>query len=122
MWFFVLTFLFVGFHVVHFLTGTPVEEHESNWLTFLCAFLPAVGAALAAINNQGEFTRIAKRSRAMAERLEQIRGEIQTQLSPSANPTSGEAVAFGLRVAQLMVDEVLDWRVVFLDRPLIPPA
>ena len=27
-----------------------------------------------------------------------------------------------VRAAQIMVDEVLDWRVLFFDRPLVPPA
>ena len=92
------------------------------WLTLLAAVLPALGAAIAAIHNQGEFLRVAKRSWAMRERL----NEIDTKLAKmeqdgnalewtSLVPTVAQAI-------QLMVDEVLDWRVVFLGRPLVPPA
>jgi hypothetical protein len=102
-----------------------------NWLhvsgqllTFCCAFFPAVGAAIAGISNQGEFRRIAQRSASMAERLshqlEEIRNLKQRvmnaetsnrQLSPEVAALAGDAAA-------TMVNEVLDWRVIFQDRPL----
>jgi hypothetical protein len=93
-----------------------------GWLTLLCAVLPALGAALAAINNQGEFLRITKRSRAMAQRLAQLKGEIEALREASSGPTFGQVLAIAATVAQLMVDEVLDWRVVFQDRPPVLPA
>jgi hypothetical protein len=100
-----------------------------DWLTFWCGFAPAMGAALAGINNQGEFRRIARRSEAMqpelAALLQQIRrlvediqqaaGSSPKQFSPRAATLAGDA-------ARLMIYEVLDWRVVLLDRPLLPPA
>jgi hypothetical protein len=93
-----------------------------GWLTLLCAVLPALGAALAGINNQGEFLRISKRSRAMAQRLAQVKGEIEALLESPSDPTFGQVLAIASTVAQLMVDEVLDWRVLFQDRPPVLPA
>src|SRR5262245_34580357 len=50
-----------------------LHEHVAGPpLTFLGAVLPALGAAFAAIRNQGEFRRVTKRSRAMAARLRRV--------------------------------------------------
>jgi hypothetical protein len=97
-------------------------------LTFCCGLFPALGAALAGILNQGEFRRVAKRSLAMREQLEKLLTETEnvaaavngcgaaaSQLSPLVSARTSE-------VARLLVHEVLDWRVVFLDRPLNTPA
>jgi hypothetical protein len=80
-----------------------------------------MGAAMAAIKNQGEFARIAKRSRAMAERLEQMNKQAKPLLESATALHSSEVAKYAFDVAQLMVDEVLDWRVLFLDRPLTLP-
>ncbi len=124
---FALVLVLILWHLkMHFGTPHPAGtfEGESHWdaWTFFLAFLPAVGAALAAINNQGEFGRIAKRSRAMADRLDQMDHDLQRMLESDAAIHSSEAARHAMRVAQIMVDEVLDWRVVFLDRPLVTPA
>jgi hypothetical protein len=94
---------------------------HSEWDIWLigAAWLPAIGAALAAINNQGEFARVARRSLAMAGRLEQ---DLERLLNYRGVSRSSEVAEDALRVAQTMVDEVLDWRLVFLDRPLVAPA
>ncbi|UCF69121.1 MAG: hypothetical protein JSV80_07510 [Acidobacteriota bacterium] len=96
-------------------------------LAVLCAVLPAMGAALAGINNQGEFGRIAKRSRAMTERLVKLDERAEQLLAreghSQARPLrSPEVIALTSDLARLMVDEVLDWRVVFQDRPPVLPA
>ena len=69
---FIVTIMMVAFHLIHLVYvwlrdghGTEVGVHSDFWVIFT-AGLPAIGAALAAINNQGEFARVAKRSRAMA--------------------------------------------------------
>lgn len=132
---FFLAFIFVTFHACVSAYHYSTQEHRSQvsvvsisqtqphmewdiWLV-AAAWLPAAGAALAAINNQGEFARIAKRSRAMAGRLEQ---DLERLLKYDASARSGQVAEDALRVAQTMVDEVLDWRLVFLDRPLVTPA
>lgn len=86
-------------------------------LTLCCAFFPAMGAAFAGINNQGEFARLARRSRAMAERLSGMSAELGALADSQSDVKLHQVTPMALDVAQLMVDEVLDWRVVFLDRP-----
>lgn len=108
--------------------------------TFICGFLPALGAALAGINNQGEFRRLAKRSHAMERNLAALLSrarKLRERITPSATASaaaatgslapgtplhSSEVAALASDAAQSLLMEVLDWRVVFLDRPLEPPA
>jgi len=108
-----------GLHFLH-------EPSVSRWLTLTAAGLPAFGSALAGINNQGEFSRVAKRSRAMAHRMEHLEGEIASLAERSvAEPGSirlEHVTPLALHVVQLMVDENLEWRVVFTDRPPTLPA
>lgn len=120
--------------VLHLLSGVWPVFHTPNWLsprllTFACAFFPALGAALAGINNQAEFRRTSKRSNAMREQLELLQNQVE-DLRKRIDGTpdsvrrqySVQAVALAGDVARLLVNDVLDWRVVFLDRPLEPPA
>jgi len=122
LWLFSLTFVLVAVHfAVHCKSSWHDRFHEGldNFgLLFFCASFPALGAALSGINHQGEFARIARRSRAMAARLTQVKAELEVLLEPRRIVRSNEAAAHALQAAQIMVDEVLDWRVVFLDRPL----
>lgn len=97
-------------------------------LIFVCGFLPALGAALAGIGNQAEFRRVAKRSTAMHEHFEQLAAQMRELLAavktgaPRPRQVSDEAGELALRATEYMINEVLDWRVVFIDRPLDPPA
>lgn len=125
----ILTLIACGLHLSPHLLHRPPPPSLSSWLTVLCGFLPAVGAALAGINNQGEFRRIARRSEAMREHLGMMEQQIRAlrqragaDSGPEAQPFSRVAAALADDAARLMVNEVLDWRVVFLDRPLDPPA
>jgi hypothetical protein len=108
-------------HVLR-LPSVELWPWRSEWLTLLCAVLPALGAALAGINNQGEFARSTKQSLAMAQKLRQLSREIRALGRAPADPPFGQVVAIAATVAQSMVDEVLDWRVVFQDRPPVLPA
>ncbi len=108
--------------------GTLLGDQWLEWirpaLWVGTAFLPAFGAAAAGLINQGEFARMAKRSEAMSERFLQIDGELQAlerRMVLGQPVTSAEIAAQASRTAQLMVDEVLDWRVVFVHRPLAQP-
>ena len=107
----------------------PAPAWANGSLVFLCGFLPALGAAVAGISNQGEFRRIAKRSDAMQQRFADLgaraRVLIDRMTSPQAAgriPPSREASELAAQTAQLMVEKVLDWRVVFIDQPLKPPS
>jgi hypothetical protein len=91
-------------------------------LPILCAILPALGAAIAGINNQGEFARIAKRSESMVERLTEIDQRIDDLLGRGSRLQSSEVIVLATELAQLMVDEVSEWRVVFQDRPPVLPG
>ena len=117
---------------LHVLPNLVHVQSLRNWglvLTFLCGFFPALGASLAGINNQGEFRRIEKRSDAMLEQLEKLKDQTDLLIQALESPQYKECQQFSGIVAELagnaselMITEVLDWRVVFLDRPLNPPA
>jgi hypothetical protein len=91
-------------------------------IAFVATASPTLGAALAGIRSQAEFDRVKKRSRAMLHTLQRICKEL------AARDQSDEKIslaALNLIVAeagQLMVDELLDWRIVFKDRPLPEPG
>ena len=116
-------------HWTEFASKYPtLAELVPNSLTLLAAVLPAFGAALAGIREQGEFLRVSKRSLAMHDRLVQFKEQLESLRKPK-NPgdpppmlESGPVIEIAISVIQLMVDEVLDWRVVFQDRPLETPA
>lgn len=123
----VITVVAVVLHLLPHL-GLPriVPDRLEGWLTFVSGAFPALGAALAGIENQGEFTRIAKRSGAMAENLRRLLQETDAKLATAGTPAAppprlDEVAQLANRIAQLMVDEVADWRVVFADRPQPDP-
>jgi hypothetical protein len=131
---FALGLLTVAAIVIHLLPHVPLPGVHGwhlpgfvgGWLTFACAGFPALAAALAGISHQGEFARVAKRSHAMAARFHQLAGEIDRLEQATATRPDALCLAhvtpLAAEAAQLMVDEVLDWRVVFLDRPPVLPA
>jgi hypothetical protein len=75
--------------------------------------LPALAAALAGIQNQGEFERIEKRSEAMKQQLESIGEQLDNLLLPATQIRLAALSQIAGNAAQLMIDELLDWRVVF---------
>jgi hypothetical protein len=120
---FLSTLVCCGTHVVQWVTGgfPPIP---GNLLMFWCGVCPALGAALVGINNQGEFKRIARRSAAMRDRLGRhleaagsMRSFLAASDSGSRQLSAGVAELSNL-VAKDMVNEVLDWRIIFEDRPL----
>jgi hypothetical protein len=112
--------------LLFFVTGVACIVHffdeTRHWLSFIAAFLPALGAAMAAIRSQGEFQRVIQRSRAMSDELGQL---AQAVASVPARPNELNSQLLQQLVEQttrLMYNEVLDWRIVFQDRPLVLPA
>jgi hypothetical protein len=96
--------------------------HAIAGLLLLCsAVLPAVGASIANINNQGEFARLGKRARAMRDSFLRLKPEADAMRARIAEP--GASVSMALvtrlagRMATTMLEEVVDWRVVVLDLP-----
>ena len=118
-WLFGLTLFGIGLHLLLELSGVAVRREVDHWLVLASAFLPALAAALAGISNQGEFARVAKRSAAMADSFGRFAGQIAVLRSSDAKGVLklAQVVPLGGEIAEVMVDEVADWRVVFIDRP-----
>ncbi len=124
IWLFGFTIGAVALHLVEQLSHAAgwhsswLDRLSGKWLTLLAVVLPAFGASFAARSTQGEFHRLAERSAGMAARLKRIADDIEAMPDPSAAELGDRAVA----AAELMLEEVLDWRVLFLARPLDLPA
>jgi Protein of unknown function (DUF4231) len=105
-----------------FLTSGACVLHlwsHSLWLTFFAAVFPAFGAAAYGIRSHGEFQRIAERSEAMSQRLQEMADQLRNpeyMLSSHALGQMAEAAA------DIMTTEVLDWRIVFRAKPLVLPS
>lgn len=102
-----------------------IFDHDGQvalYLTLITVVGPSFGAALTAIRFQGEFERVIKRSWAMKGQLQQISEELEKCRGAKAQPSSNALSEIATRGAQLMTSEVLDWRTVFLERPLGLPA
>jgi hypothetical protein len=97
---------------------TRVPPHwAGHWLVFISAFFPAFGAALASINNQGEFARLQRRSQAMAQGFSAIRVRIAALRAEDQPPQLADVAQIAERITAMMVEENSDWRVVVLDLP-----
>jgi len=114
---FIATFVACLFHL--FLV---VPKGWNGFLILCAALLPALGAAAAGIRSQGEFHRVVQRSRGMREELEQLRESIANVPTRPNELDSQLLQQAAERVTRLMYNEVLDWRIVFQDRPLVWPA
>ena len=99
-----------------------LPERVSGLLLTLNALLPACGAALAAIRSQGEFHRVARRSRSMEQELADLRFRLSVIPAKGNELQSQEIRRVSERISGLMLGETLDWRVVFQDRPLVLPT
>lgn len=89
------------------------------WLLF-SAFLPALAAGLTGINYHGEFLRIAKRSRSLADgfaRFGAAAHALRDRLDAGQPVALAEVTQLAGLISQTMSDEVVDWRVVVVDRP-----
>jgi len=109
----------VGVLLNWFLTATMGAAEPrwiSRWLILISAVFPALGAALASIDNQGEFARLQRRSRAMAERFAELKARIAA-MHDSATLSLAALADLASRIASMMIDENVDWRIVVLDLP-----
>jgi hypothetical protein len=104
------------------------QEFEDG-LTFLCGFLPALGASMAGIHHQGEFKRIAKSSAAMFEQFSQMQKDNHMLLNKLSDrglsedkPVFNQITIIARNIANLMINEMSDWKVVYQDRPPTLPA
>jgi hypothetical protein len=92
-------------------------EACDRWLVLVSATAPALGAALAGINNQGEFKRLSKRSEAMADGLSRIARDIVRLRTSGESLRLSGVLQISERLGELMIQEVMDWRIMFTDRP-----
>lgn len=94
-------------HIVHFF------HNADTALTVAAAFLPALGASVAGILSQGEFERIAHRSKGMAGHLDKIRARLEepTLTAELLVEQANQAIA-------IMSQELSDWRIIFRAKPL----
>jgi hypothetical protein len=91
-------------------------------IAFVATGFPALGAALAGIRSQTEFERVKKRSRAMLQALQGICKELDARDQRQEKISLAAPNLIVAEAGQLMVDELLDWRIVFKDRPLPEPG
>jgi hypothetical protein len=97
----------------------PRDAYWLDWAALFAAIFPLAGAALAGIRAQSEAERLIKRSRAMERELSRILDKFSDQPS---HMHSAALRDFSTSLADLMVREVLDWRVVFLERLIELPS
>ncbi len=123
-WLFMLTIVGIALHLaprVGFVGPVGrLMDSRKEWLILASALLPALGAALTSIDNHGEFVRIAKRSQAMSAGLgrfaDQLRA-LREALERGDRVSLAEVTPLAGAMAETMVDENIDWRVVVQDRP-----
>ena len=112
-------------YLIHILRALRPQFEAANveMSIGLCATaLPAFGAALAGMRSQGEFERVKKRSKAMLQTLRHICRELDGHSRNEQKISYGALSLIVAEAGQLMVDELLDWRIVFKDRPLPEPG
>jgi hypothetical protein len=90
------------------------------WLLMaIAAGFPAFSAACHAIASQGEFERLAERSKAMRESLEIAAKELR-EMGTQGNLTVGDLREVARAIAELAVEEVVDWQILYR-KPVPPP-
>lgn len=90
-------------------------------VTMLTGFLPALGAAFFGIRVQGEFGSTAERSHATAAQLKSIAERFET-LAQSETPRLKELRVRVEEAARAMLMENLDWRLLYISKPLNLPG
>jgi len=109
--------------VLHFAAEyPPLEEYAALLpvLGYASIILPSLGAALYGIRNQGEFSRVAERSKRMEQTLKGIRDDLEQSAGTIADR---EALEAKVRVlAETMLSETSDWQSLFRAKPLELPG
>lgn len=92
-----------------------------NWVTMMTGFLPALGAAFFGIRVQGEFGSTAERSHATAAQLKNIAEKFE-KLSGEKTPRLRNLRVHVEEAAQAMLMENMDWRLLYISKPLNLPG
>ena len=82
------------------------------WLILVAAGFPALGAAVASINNQGEFARLQRRSQAMVAGFVDLRAKVAHLAARPTVPPLIEVTDIAAEIATMMLDENTEWRIV----------
>jgi hypothetical protein len=99
------------------------NEPHFPWTSFLAVVLPAFGAALVGIESQGEFSRIANRSEGMQARLKAYHDRLAAPPPPWSDSLPSAVVGEAAEsAAEAMRAELMDWRVIFSEKPLRLPG
>ena len=97
------------------------EKTAKNWVTMMTGFLPALGAAFFGIRVQGEFGSTAERSHATAAQLKNIAENFE-KLSGEKTPRLRNLRLHVEEAAQAMLMENMDWRLLYISKPLNLPG
>ena len=97
------------------------EKVAKNWVTMMTGFLPALGAAFFGIRVQGEFGSTAERSHATAAQLKNIAEKFE-KLARQETPRLPSLRLHVEEVAQAMLMENMDWRLLYISKPLNLPG
>ena len=123
-----LTMVLVG--VEDLKVGSPLDLLEKVMMV-LNGALPALGAALAGLRFQGDFERFADRSRETSQALAQLDEALARLIADADRPTAlacTEAPLFEqlrgmvLRLRDILLSDVEDWRFVYVARPAPEPG
>lgn len=89
------------------------------WFSALVAVFAGLGGAITSVAGQADAGRVKKRSRAMRERLDHIRGSLER---PEAATSAAALAELADAAADAMVAELADYRMVFQGKPLKYPG
>ena len=108
---FTLLLLTIAVCVVHVVVRLP-------WLTFLAGVLPALSGALASIAGQAEVVRLRDRSLSMHRAIARTLGALSQEGAAASCASLRRVVA---ETAQRLLEEAIEWRVLFRFRPISSP-
>jgi hypothetical protein len=108
---FTLLLLTIAVCVVHVVVHLP-------WLAFFAAVLPALSAALASIAGQAEVVRLRDRSLAMQRAITRTLGALSQDGAATSSASLRRVVE---SAAQRLLEEAIEWRVLFRFRPISSP-
>jgi hypothetical protein len=103
------------FFLVEIFHLAAVTPQMRRWVMIASAGLPAIAAALYGIRVTGDFEGAARRSARMSEQLEHLLDKLQDDSLDSLRETSH-------RVAEVMLGDVSNWRLVVESRKLDVPG
>jgi hypothetical protein len=115
----VLLFVTIGAWAWFYFAGREDPSLLYRVLRMLSVVLPGWAAVLTAIASSGQFGRMARRSDAMARHLRTLLERLDR---PGAELTSITLGSVSVTVARWLIEETVDWRMVFQAQPTRLPS